>query len=35
MLAMTEDENARREIAVETEKTDRQRIALMKALPIR
>ena len=32
MLAMTEDENARREIAVETEKKiDRQRIALMKS----
>lgn len=32
MLAMTEDENARREIAVEAEKKiDRQRIALMKS----
>ena len=32
MLAMTEDENARREIAVETgKKIDRQRIALMKS----
>lgn len=32
MLAMTEDENARREIVVETEKKiDRQRIALMKS----
>ena len=32
MLAMTEDENARREIAVETEKKiDRQRIALVKS----
>ena len=32
MLAMTEDENPRREIAVETEKKiDRQRIALMKS----